>query len=706
MPPRHRTLFLPLILLLAGCSNELPADPDLWPDALTRTLTYRSNETAGECWFEVSVGCVEDGPPPDAPVFLESVEVTVWSEWGASVETVGLTTVGGDYAEISERGDPTGRIPWSNVWEMDWTGTAAEILYGTWEVHLTELGASQADCRRVSQVLMRVKVRYPGAYRGCTASPEDAGTVFACGSPCRPELDAPLELAVPGAEVASMTLSPRGSGSESTGLYVGLPGIGAVIHYTLNDATWAPARTITWSGMDKGFGASLAWLDASRLVVGAPSSDQVLVGTIGEGATPEFMIELGLEPGDPGGGFGTAVAAGDFDGDGATDLAVGAPGLQGGRVFLYRNRTRDPGWDPAQPLFAINPLVLSPGDFEGVLGTPAPGSAFGTALAAGPVWLDFADRDALLIGVPGAGGGAVVQVVLRSTDEDLNGDPEGFAIMERGGVRAPGGSRFGSSLAVGSFDGSFCDRVAVGDAGRVIVLGTAGHGLVQDPVLATLTPDSDAPRFGAALAGGRIDVAPAERLLIAGGSRSLYPTRSGCRGCEAVLGLWKGTDARGKTFRVRVTPSGPDRIRWELETDLGLALGGSDCLRGLAATERAHATQALAEGAFTGSWTVPAGSRSVETQWDCARDVQDITFDLPLRIDSRQGGSVVREALQVRIEATLDGARLELRLSPPPEPASGSLLQSLVTTFVESCLLEPNPIELTRMEPHDCQCDP
>ncbi len=175
-------------------------------------------------------------------------------------------------------------------------------------------------------------------------------------------------------------------------------------------------------------------------------------------------------PGDPAEGdlFGYSLASGDFDGDGAADLAVGAPGTAVGDA-------EDAG--AVTVLYGASGAGLSgtgsqSWSRETLQGTPQAGDAFGSALAAG----DFEDDgdDDLAVGVPNDDGGAEDAGAVNV----IYGSPEGLSALrnqlwtqaglEEGGAEA--GDAFGRALAGGDFDGDNTADLAIGAPGEDLLV--------------------------------------------------------------------------------------------------------------------------------------------------------------------------------------------------------------------------------------------
>jgi len=124
--------------------------------------------------------------------------------------------------------------------------------------------------------------------------------------------------------------------------------------------------------------------------------------------------------------FGFSVTAGDFDGDGRDDLAIGAPGkdlrhrgaMNEGRVYVLYGSAAGPGRGAARNAVlcqtALDPISSIGVDIPGISET---GDLFGYALDAGRISWD--GRDDLAIGAPGEGLGrtprtGVLQVVIAT----------------------------------------------------------------------------------------------------------------------------------------------------------------------------------------------------------------------------------------------------------------------------------------------------
>jgi len=226
---------------------------------------------------------------------------------------------------------------------------------------------------------------------------------------------------------------------------------------------------------------------------------------------------------DTGGGgmigqkFGAALASADFNGDGCSDLAIGAPGearlvvVYGHPLGLTDGVASPWGW----------PGEILPG---GDIGWTSPlDDELGGTLAAGDFNGDgFAD---LAVGIPGAtvnGHDDAGEVLIYEGDgARLWSSGPRFDQADLATLAEPG-DRFGDTLAVGDFDGDGYDDLAVGtphenfgsrvDVGLAhVVFGSAGSVLTGSAVMlnqnvAGITSYGEAgDRFGASLAAGDFD---------------------------------------------------------------------------------------------------------------------------------------------------------------------------------------------------------
>jgi hypothetical protein len=168
--------------------------------------------------------------------------------------------------------------------------------------------------------------------------------------------------------------------------------------------------------------------------------------------------------------FGSALATGDFDGDGRSDLAVGDPGEDDstGAVMVVR------GSGDANLLTATGARTWMQST-DGIEGGAQPGDKFGTTLVTGS--FRAAGETDLAIGVPNEGVDGLVNA--GAVNVIYSAGSAGLTAAGNQVFTNPTGdqSLLGRWLAAGDFDGNGRDELAVGIPGATI--GGASAGAVQ-----------------------------------------------------------------------------------------------------------------------------------------------------------------------------------------------------------------------------------
>jgi hypothetical protein len=218
-------------------------------------------------------------------------------------------------------------------------------------------------------------------------------------------------------------------------------------------------------------------------------------GTGGLAGTNELLIQDNPEPVDL---FGFAVAKGDFNADGFTDLAAGAPNEDvgaagsGGAVNVF--------YGSADGLPATSQVRLQ--------GNPEVGDQFGFALDAGL----FNDDDFLDLAV-GAPGETVGGQLSAGAVSVFYGSAGGLPATSQGLFQGnpEQGDRFGAALVAGFFNADQGDLAvgapgedvgAAGGAGAVSVFSGTPGGLPAASQLRLQTNPEVGDQFGLALAAG------------------------------------------------------------------------------------------------------------------------------------------------------------------------------------------------------------
>ncbi len=213
--------------------------------------------------------------------------------------------------------------------------------------------------------------------------------------------------------------------------------------------------------------------------------------------------------------FASALAVGDFNGDGYDDLAAGVPGEDIDNLALNNVGAVNIIFGSSNGLTETGDILLLEDDL-GIFGTSQDGDSLGTALAAAD--FDKDGYDDLAIGIPnqdlGQGGGlipdaGIVFIVAGSANGPNTND---LQIWNQAGAiqgTEEDNDRFGSRLTTGDFNGDsypdlvvgspFEDVGAVTDAGAVNIIFGSSNGLTTTDNQFIAPSNSD---FGAILSPG------------------------------------------------------------------------------------------------------------------------------------------------------------------------------------------------------------
>ena len=259
--------------------------------------------------------------------------------------------------------------------------------------------------------------------------------------------------------------------------------------------------------------------------------------------------------------FGASLAAGDFDGDGYDDVAIGAP-------FDDIGGFADAG--SVSVLYGSSDGVTGAGDdlyhrnSSGVKASPFHDDWFGHAVAAGD--FDGDGYDDLAVSVPfddpvGMSGAGSVQVLLGGPNGVKTGGDKVWHRAKKGIKGVPGaGDMFGWSLTTGRFDSGGTEDLAVGvisdevggmSAGSVHVIYGGGNGLTNagDQIWhqgrkGVKGANEDTERFGSSVSAGDFNDNGEDDLLIGVPGEGVGAILGAGR-VSVIYGKNQGLDAAG-----------------------------------------------------------------------------------------------------------------------------------------------------------------